>query len=184
MVIASFENRHAAEHMLASLGRKFRKDARNGHAAAFVIGGNADGSLKLTGSRVLEASGLVSTVVGISAFVMVGLIGIGPMLKGAKSTKHAAHKHGSHVGSDEELAHAILSQAGSSAAIALVRCMDRETGQTVATRAADHASYGWDGSRPDFLAALEPGSEHDWVRTALDEPTSAGRGASTRARPS
>ena len=106
------------------------------------------------------------------------------MLKGAKSTKHAAHKHGSHVGSDEELAHAILSQAGSSAAIALVRCMDRETGQTVATRAADHASYSWDGSRPDFLAALEPGSEHDWVRTALDEPTSAGRGASTRARPS
>ena len=75
MVIASFENRHAAENMLASLGRKFRKDARKGHAAAFVIGGNADGSLKLTGSRVLEASGLVSTVVGISAFVMVGLIG-------------------------------------------------------------------------------------------------------------
>ena len=26
---------------------------------------------------------------------------------------------------------------------------------------------------PDFLAALEPGSEHDWVRAALDQPTSA-----------
>ncbi len=26
---------------------------------------------------------------------------------------------------------------------------------------------------PDFLAALDPGSQHDWVRDALDQPTSA-----------
>ena len=26
---------------------------------------------------------------------------------------------------------------------------------------------------PDFLAGLDPGSTHDWVRAVLDEPTSA-----------
>ena len=25
----------------------------------------------------------------------------------------------------------------------------------------------------DFLAGLDPGSEHDWVRAALDKPTNA-----------
>lgn len=57
--------------------------------------------------------------------------------------------------------------------IALVRCKDPETRKMVAAGAADQASYSWDGSMPDFLAALEPGSEHDWVRAALDQPTSA-----------
>ena len=172
VVIASFQNRHAAEHMLASLGRRFRRNARKGHAEAFVVSGNADGSLKLTQSRVLEASGLAATIVRVAVFVMVGLIGVVAMLKGAKATAHAAHKHESHVGSDEQRAHAILAQAGPGAAIALVRCKDRETGKTVAAGAADHASYSWDGSMPDFLAALDPGSKHDWVRAALDQPTS------------
>ena len=45
--------------------------------------------------------------------------------------------------------------------------------QVVAAAAADRASYSWDGSMADFLAGLEPGSEHDWVRTALDKPSSA-----------
>ncbi len=48
VVIASFPNRHAAERMLASLGPGFRRNANKGHAEAFVITGNADGSLKLT----------------------------------------------------------------------------------------------------------------------------------------
>ena len=26
---------------------------------------------------------------------------------------------------------------------------------------------------PDFLAALDPGSQHAWLRDALDQPTSA-----------
>ena len=104
---------------------------------------------------------------------MVGLLGVVAMLKGAKATVHAAHKHESHVGSDEQRAHAILAQAGPGAAIALVRCKDPETRKMVAAGAADQASYSWDGSMPDFLAALEPGSEHDWVRAALDQPTSA-----------
>lgn len=48
VVLASFENRHAAEHMLASLGRGFRKKHRKGHATALVISDNKDGSLELT----------------------------------------------------------------------------------------------------------------------------------------
>jgi hypothetical protein len=36
VILGSFENRHAAEHMLASLPREFRKEARKGHAKALV----------------------------------------------------------------------------------------------------------------------------------------------------
>ena len=173
VVIASFANRHAAEHILASLGHEFRHKARKGHVDAFVVSGNADGSLKITQSRVLEASGLAAITARLSIFMLAGLIGVGAMLKGAKGTAHATHKHQSHVGSDEQHAHAILAQAGPNAAILLVRCQDAETRQVVAAAAADRASYSWDGSMADFLAGLEPGSEHDWVRTALDKPTSA-----------
>ena len=101
---------------------------------------------------------------------MAGLIGIVAIVKGAKAGAHAAHKHQSHVGSDEQRAHDILAQAGPDAAIVLVRCKAQETGKVVAAGAADKSSYSWDGSMTDFLAALEPGSTHDWVRAALDQP--------------
>ena len=87
VVIASFPNRHAAERMLASLGPGFCRNANKGHAEAFVITGNADGSLKLTKSRVLEAGGLACTVARIAVFVMVGLIGVVAMFKGAKARR-------------------------------------------------------------------------------------------------
>jgi predicted TIM-barrel enzyme len=77
VIIASFENRHATEHMLASLGHEFRHHARKGHADAFVVSGNSDGSLKLTQSRVLEASGFAATTARLSIFMMAGLIGVG-----------------------------------------------------------------------------------------------------------
>ena len=173
VVIASFGNRHAAEHMLASLGHEFRRNARKGHAEAFVVSGNADGSLKLTESRVLEATGFAATIIRVSLSWTVGFMGLVSTLKGAKATAHASHKRGSHVGSDEQRAHEILAQAGPGAAILLVRCKDGETREVVAAGAADHASYSWEGSMPDFLAGLDPGSTHDWVRAALDEPTSA-----------
>ena len=142
VVIASFPNRHAAEHMLASLGPGFRRNANKGHAEAFLITGNADGSLKLRKSRVLEAGGLASTIARIAVFVMVGLIGVVAMFKGAKATAHVADKHQAHVGADEQHAHAILAQAGPDAAIALVHCKDRETGKTVAAGAAVPAIAG------------------------------------------
>ncbi|MFI6983002.1 hypothetical protein ACIBSV_30955 [Embleya sp. NPDC050154] len=50
-----------------------------------------------------------------------------------------------------------------------------DTRQTVAAAAADRARRRWDGTLTDFLAALDPGSAHDWVRAALGEPTGTNR---------
>ncbi|MGC0339174.1 hypothetical protein [Streptomyces sp. SLBN-8D4] len=172
VVLASFENRHVAERMLASLGREFRKKARKGHVAAVVISGNKDGSLKVTQSRVLTGAGIADALLRISLSWMVGFMGTVSILRGAKRGGHAGHVHEGHVGSDEQAAHRILAQAGPTAAIILVGCQDGETRKTVAARAADRAIASWDGTRSQFLADLEPGSEHDWVRAALGEPSS------------
>jgi hypothetical protein len=141
VVLASFENRHAAEHMLLSLGRRFQKKARRGSATAFVVSGNKDGSLKLTESRALEAGDLMHTLLHLSVTWMVGFWGTLSTLKGVKAGAHAAAKRESHVGSDEQRAHEIIAEAGPQAAIALVRCKDAETGQAVAARAADRGRY-------------------------------------------
>ena len=175
VVLASFQNRHGAERMLRSLGHGFRKTARKGGHPVFVITGNADGSLKLAQSRVVTANGLASAVAGVAAATMAGLIGIRGALKGAQAEVHAARVHESHVGSDEQHAHAMLAQAGPNAAIALICCGDQKTRETVAARAAEHARDTWDGSREEFLAGLDPGSAHDWIRAALDEPLSTDR---------
>ncbi len=172
VVVATFENRHAAEHFLASHGRAFRKQARKGHMTAFVIRGNADGSLKLTQSRVVTAEGFEAAIFGVFSSMMLGLIGIRGMLKGVKSGGHAVRAHSAHVGSDEQAVHAILAQAGPNAAVAMV-CCDDETRQTVAAHASEQAITSWDGSRSEFLASLEPGSTHDWVRAALGEPSTS-----------
>ena len=169
VVLAAFGNRRAAERMLVSLGREFRKKARKGDAAALVVSGNKDGSLKVTQSRVVTASGVAAAVIGVTLATLAGLLGALSAFKGAKTMVHGAHKRESHVGSD---VHAILAKADPSASIVLVTCKDRETRQTVAARAADRARYSWDGSRTEFLAHLDPGSKHDWVRAALDEPSS------------
>jgi hypothetical protein len=175
VVLASFANRHAAEHMLASLGREFRKKARKREVAAFVVSGNTDGSLKLTQSRVVTAGNVGSALIRVSVALTVGLMGLFSTLKGAKSGGHAVHVREAHVGSDEQAAHAILAKAGPDAAVALVCCNDRETRHTVVARAADWASDSWDGSRTEFLADLDQGSKHDWVRPALGEPSSVNR---------
>jgi hypothetical protein len=86
VVLASFDSYRRAEHMLASLGRGFRKKARKGGGTtAVVVRGNPDGSLKLTESRVLSASDLVSTLIRLSLSWMVGFMGLFSALKGAKS---------------------------------------------------------------------------------------------------
>lgn len=175
VVLASFANRRAAERTLASLRRDFRKKARKGEVAAFVVSGNTDGSLKLTQSRVVTAGNVGSALIHVSVSLTVGLMGLGSMLKGAKRGGHAVHVHEAHVGSDEHAAHAILAKAGPDAAVALICCKDRETRHTIAARVAERASYSWDGSRTEFLADLDPGSKDDWVRTALGEPSSVKR---------
>jgi len=171
VILASFENRRAAEHMLASLRRGFRTKHRKGHATALVISANKDGSLKLTQSRVLSASGFVYTLLRIGLSVTIGFMGLFSTLKGAKGGVHEARERGSHVGSDEQAVHAILAKAGPHAALVLVCCDDQELRQAVVAKAAERASESWDGSRAQFLARLDPGSQHDWIRAALGEPS-------------
>lgn len=169
VILASFESRHAAEHMLASLRRGFRKEARKGHATALVISGNEDGSLKLTQSRVLTASGFVYTVIRIALSVTIGFTGILSTVKGTKGGVHEVRERESNVGSDEKAVHTILARVGPNAALALVCCDDEKLRQAVVARAADRASESWDGARAEFLAGLDPGSQHDWLRAAIDQ---------------
>ncbi|MFJ1972757.1 hypothetical protein ACIO93_29215 [Streptomyces sp. NPDC087903] len=175
VVIASFDGHRDAERMLASLGRGFRRKARKGGTTAVVIRGNTDGSLKLTQSRVMTANDLTYTLMSVSLAWTVGLMGLRSMFKGAKDEAHAAHVRQGHLRADAHQAHEILAEAGQDAAITLVRCEDQDTRQMVVTAATDRARRSWDGSLTDFLAALDPGSTHDWVRAALGEPTSTNR---------
>lgn len=173
IVLATFKNRVAAERMLASPGRKFRHGARKGKADVFVISGNADGSLKLTESRAVEASAAISTLIHVTGSILVGFMGSISTLKEAVGVRRAARVRASHVGSDDVRSHEILDQVGPGAAAALVRCRDQATRDTVTAKATDSAVTTWDGSLAEFLADLDPGSKHDWVRAALGEPSSA-----------
>ena len=176
VVIASFDSYRHAEHMLASLGRGFRTKARKGGATAVVVRRNPDGSLKVTESRVLSASDLVSTVLRVSLSWTIGFMGLFSTLRGAKEEARAAHARKGHAGSGEHRAHEILADAGPHAAIALVRCKDPDTRQMVAAASADSAKDSWEGSLTEFLAALDPGSTDDWARTAVGEPSSTASG--------
>jgi hypothetical protein len=175
VVIARFDSYRRAEHMLASLGRGFRRKARKGSALAVVVRGNPDGSLKVTESRVLEAGDLVAVLMRVSLSWMVGFMGLFSMGKGARGGVRAVEVRGGHVGSDEHRAHEILARAGPHAALVLVRCKDLQTHQMVAAAAADNTRDSWDGSLTEFLAALDPGSDHDWVRTAVGERSGKNR---------
>jgi hypothetical protein len=99
-------------------------------------------------------------------------MGILATFKGAKEEVHAARERRGHVGSDEHQVHEILAEAGPHAALAIVRCEDQQTRDMVVAAAADSARDSWDGSLTEFLAALDPGPDHDWVRTAVGEPSS------------
>jgi hypothetical protein len=69
----------------------------------------------------------------------------------------------------------MLAGAGAHAALVLVRCEDPETRQLAAAAAADKARDSWNGPLTEFLAALDPGSAHDWVRAAVGEHSSTSR---------
>jgi hypothetical protein len=175
VVLARFDSYRHAEHMLASLGRGFRTKARRGGTTALVVRGNPDGSLKVTESRVLSASDFMAALIRFSLSWMIGFIGLFSMLKGAKSEVRAARVRKGHTGSDEHRAHEILGEAGPHGALVLVRCKDHQTRQMDAAAAADSADSSWDGSLTEFLAALDPGSDHDWVRAAVGERTDKNR---------
>jgi hypothetical protein len=153
IVLASFESRYAAEYMLASLGRGFRQKARKGQV------------------NVLTAGGVGAALIRVSLAWTVGFMGLLSALRGGESFGHAVRVHEAQVGSDDQAAHAILARAGAHGAAALVCCKDAETRRTVAAVAADRGSESWVGSRTEFLARLDPGGKHDWVRAALGEPS-------------
>ena len=83
VVLASFQNRHAAEHMLSSLGRGFRKEARKGQVTALLVSANKDGSLQLTQSRVLTAGGVGAALIRVPFAWTLGFMGLLSTLKGA-----------------------------------------------------------------------------------------------------
>lgn len=62
----------------------------------------------------------------------------------------------------------------------LITCDDHETRQLAVATAAEQASESWDFSRTEFLADLDPGPKHDWVRAALGEPSRANDNAEMR----
>jgi hypothetical protein len=170
VVLASVVSRPAAERMVTSLGHKFRATARKGRASALVVSGNPDGSLKLTQSRAETTADLTAAVLRISASWMVGFMGLVSTLKGTRTSARAVRTREGHVGSGEHAAHAILAKGGQRSAIVLIRCQDQQMLQEISKQAADRAIDSWHGPLTEFLADLDPGSQHDWVRAALGKP--------------
>jgi hypothetical protein len=171
VVVASFANRHAAEHLLASLGRDFRKKARKGGVAAFLITVNADGSFSLVQSRVLTASGVVAAGIGVGVASMAGLLGLMSALRGGKTVVHAARERETHVGAETQRLRDILAEAGPRASVAVVRCADPGEAAAVVSLAAERARDSWHGSRAEFVTVLDQAAgSYGWLRAALDEP--------------
>ena len=169
VVFASFDSAGGGEHLFLKLGRRFRSNVRRGRANAIVITENADGSLELRQSRAVTATGHVGTLIHLSFLWTIGWLGVFTGAKGVGHGVHAAKLHQRHVGSDEHLAHQIMADAGPRSALVLVRSNDAEIKQAVVAAAEADAIHCWDGSLSDFLAQLDRGPSHDWVRDALGE---------------
>jgi hypothetical protein len=134
---------------------------------ALVVSANKDGSLRLTQSRILTAGGVGAALIRVPLAWALGFMGLLSTLQSATGFGHAVRVHEAHVGSDEQAAHGILARAGAHAALALVRCKDPE--RAARSRSArPTAEASWEGSRTEFLSALDPGGSYEWVRTALN----------------
>jgi hypothetical protein len=145
--------------------------SRKGDADALVVMANPDGSLKLRESRALRSRNLTNLLAHLSLSLTIGFMGMLSSLKGVKRSGHALHVHQRHVGQDDHEVHAILTSAGSGSALLLVRCNDNEMLNSVASATTKGATYSWQGSLSKFLAALDPGSQDDWVRAAIGQPS-------------
>ena len=169
LVVATFANRNAAEHMLVSLGHHFRRRARKGGVAAFLIRGNADGSFSLVQSRVLMASGVFAAVRGVAVSMLVGFMGIRSALRGGKTVVHGL-KREKNVGAETQGARDILAKAGPRACVLVVRCADPGEAAAVISMAAERAHESWHGSRAEFIADLDQAAgDYDWLLPAIDE---------------
>ena len=171
VVVAMFANRHAAERLLGSLGRDFRKKAQKGDVAAFLISGNADGSFSIAQSRLLTASGVVAAGAGVAVASLAGLMGIMSALKGGKTVVQAARKHGTHADAEARRLRELLDQAGPRASVLVVRCAEPDEAAAVVALAAERAGDSWHGSRAEFVAGLDRAAgSFAWLLAALDEP--------------
>jgi uncharacterized membrane protein len=171
VVLATFENSHAAERMVASLGRDFRHEARKGSVSAFVVTRHRDGSFKLVQSRVVTGSGVASAGISFTASILAGFMGSMSALRGAKTLTHGAHERQSHVRQPGQRLTELLDQVGQHSAALLIVCRDEQTGQAVAACATERGSQSWHLSRAEFRAALDRlGDNYDWIRPALAEP--------------
>lgn len=174
VVLVRFKSRRAAERMVASLGRDFRKNAHKGNAAAFIVAHNQDGSFKLVQSRVLTSRGLAISVTKFTAGVLTGLgiLMTVSALGGAKTATHAARQHQSHVGEEDKRLAELLDHLGPKAACVVFHCTDDAAGQVVATQAGKRVGDNLQYSHTEFLAVLDRlGSDYDWVRPVVAEPT-------------
>ena len=168
VTVTTFENSHAAERMVASLGHDLRHRARKGEVNAFVVSRNRDGSFKLVQSRVLTAGGLGAAAIGVTAATLAGLMGTVSALRGAKAVTHSARERQSHVREEDLRLTEILDQAGKRAAVLVTLCKDEQTAQAVASRAAERGTQSWHASQEEFLAALDRlGASYDWVRPVV-----------------
>jgi hypothetical protein len=176
VIPATFENSHAAEHMIASLSHDFRRKARRGKAAAFVVTHNRDGSFKLVQSRVLTASGISATAIKVTASRLAGFMGARSALRGAKGVTHTARKRDSHLQREDQRLAESLDPLGPHAACVLIVCTDEPTSQAVAARASERGTDSALYSRSEFLAFVDrEGDDYDWVRAAVAEPAAKAR---------
>jgi hypothetical protein len=174
VVLATFANRHAAERMLASLGRDFRRKAGKGGVAAFLITGNADGSFSLGQSRVLTASGVAAAGAGVAVATLAGLMGMMSALKGGRTVVQAARKRGTYADPEAQRFRDMLAEAGPRASVLVVRCADPGDAAAVVTVAAERARETWHGSLAEAVAGLDQAAgKYDWLLAALDQPSKA-----------
>ena len=174
VVVATFANRHAAEKFLGSLGRDFRKKARKGGVAAFLITGNADGSFSVVQSRVLTASGVAAAGIGVAVASMAGLLGIMSALRGGKTAVHAARDRETHIGAETQRLRDILAEAGPRASVAVIRCADPDDAAAALTLTAEQARDSWHGSRAEVVTGLgQAADNYDWLLRALQEHPSS-----------
>jgi len=172
VVVARFDSSRSGERLVASLGRSFRREARSGKAATFVVTRGRDGSFKLVQSRVVTASGVVGATITFTAAILAGLIGAGSALRGAKAVGHGVRERQTGVGRDDEQLAAVFDRLDPHAAYVLFVCTNEATAEAVVARAAERGSHTSQHSRADVLALLDRlGSDYDWVRPAVTEPT-------------
>jgi hypothetical protein len=171
VVLATFENGRAAERMVASLGRDFRHEARNGKRDSIHRHPSRRWFVQ---PRPIARGHRQRSRVGRDTFtasLMAGIMGSMSAVRGAEAATHSAHERRSQVHQTDQALTELLDQVGRHAAALLIVCQDEAIGQAVAASASDRARRSLHLSRADLLAVIDrSGDNYDWVRPAIAEP--------------